>query len=422
MIIKKIYVDGYKNLSNCEIEPSRLHAITGVNGSGKSNLLEIFQFITTLITGDDTVRDRILLHGKSPSGMQWFPSYVSDTSKQFPFRFQIECEIAVDKELWLVSYSIEIAKPIVQKDRYSLVGQGIISCEEVSIKKLGKPGPAKMILTRNVEGHVTLHAELGVRKKSMFNTKRNMSAIQALEVREADDFVENYPVLNQFKIGLISSTIVKLNFTEMLQISDSEYEHKFYESKIGASVSGFSLHDSIKIIEENEVDWKEYKFWLKTLCNIDKVDAYSPVDSDSKSSMRKLVLITREDQILIPNELSTGNMVLLGLVTALFSFLRGSGVVIFEEPETYIHPKALIDLIDLLRIVSEVKTVLFSTHNPVALNSLNADEVTLMKLSGHGRYTAVPVDEIEEASSAISRGYLSFGDLLQSNFMTDTND
>jgi len=111
--------------------------------------------------------------------------------------------------------------------------------------------------------------------------------------------------------------------------------------------------------------------------------------------------------------------VLLSMVSALFSLLRTSGIVIFEEPETYIHPKALIDLIALLRNISEFKSVLFSTHSPVALNSMRAREVTLMISSGSGRYTSRPVEEIKEASDAISRGHISFGDLLQSNFMTE---
>lgn len=408
MKVRRLYIDGYKNLTNCEIHPSDLHAITGINGSGKSNLLEIFQFVAALITRDDTFRDNLLLKGHCPSsGSQWFPIPTDNTTIP-PLQFQLECETSVSGAPYIVTYSLEITgASIGKKGNYDLAGQGLIAHEKLDIKKVGAPGPMKTVLNRDIDGVVTMHAETGSRKIQTFKTKKNMSAIQALEVREADDFTEKHPVLNQFKTGLTSSVVVKLNPETIAR-------------SLGTPLNSFSLFESIQAINKENVDLDEYKHWLKVLCNIDEINARSEeIDENTKLGENRFILIKREEQFLTPEELSTGNLVLLSMVSALFSLLRTSSIVIFEEPETYIHPKALIDLITLLRNISEFKSVLFSTHSPVALNSMRAREVTLMISSGSGRYTSRPVEEMKEASDAISRGHISFGDLLQSNFMTE---
>ncbi|HED32816.1 MAG TPA: hypothetical protein ENJ08_01175 [Gammaproteobacteria bacterium] len=422
MKVKRLYIDGYKNLTKCEIRPSELHAITGINGSGKSNFLEIFQFIAALITRDDAFRDNLLLKGHCPSsGSQWFP-IPTDNATIPPLQFQLECETNVNETPYIVTYSLEIAGALTgEKGNYDLTGQGLIAHEKLDIKQVGTPGPMKTVLSRDVDGSVTTHPETaGSRNIQTFKTKKNMSAIQALEVREADDFTEKHPVLNQFKTGLTSSVVVKLNPETIARLSRYDSNQKTGPRSLGTPLHSFSLFESIQAINDEKVDLDEYKYWLKILCNIDEIDAKSEeIDENTKLGEKRFIFIKREEQFLTPEELSTGNLVLLSLVTALFSLLRTSGIVIFEEPETYIHPKALIDLIALLRNISEFKSVLFSTHSPVALNSMRAREVTLMISSGSGRYTSRPVEEIKEASDAISRGHISFGDLLQSNFMTE---
>lgn len=423
MKIKKLYIDAYKNLVNCEIHPSDLHAITGINGSGKSNLLEVFQFIAALITRDDTFRDNLLLNGHCPSGSEWFPIPPDESSIISPFKFHLECEITVDKNIFIIKYSLEIAEAIMgEGGPYDLNGQGIINSELLEIKQMGTPGPMKTLLKRNSDGEVTIHPELSTRSNPIhFKTKKNMSAIQALEVREADDFITKYPILNQFKTGLISSVVVKIDPELITAITKSISNNKLRPRSPGTPLNSFSLYEAIESIRNDDEYWGDYNYWLKTLCNIDEIDVFKTPSKDENSKLgeHKSILITREDRLLIPSELSTGNIVLLSLVTALFSFLKTSGVIIFEEPETYIHPKAMIDLIRLLRNISEIKTIVFSTHSPVALNSMKSNEVTLMFSIGDGRYTSKAVNEIKEASDAISRGYLSFGDLLQSNFMTE---
>lgn len=421
MKINRIFVSRYKNLVDCEIRPNGIHAITGCNGSGKSNFLEVLHFIAGILVAGDESRDAILTRGACPAGGTWFP-FVSKASEAKPFRFEIECEIKVDNVFWLANYSIELEKPEIGDSPYVQKGTGIISSEIVRIKERGKPGKMRLLLKRSVDTGVQVRPELDSRNKFSFKAKSNMSALVALEIREADDFIIKHPVLSIFLRVLKSSDLVKLDPNQILEDANPSGVGSFNLMPADV-ISHFPLYDYMQRIKLEENDWEQYMFWVKQLCDIDKISLSLKQEVEgqeaAKTEPKKYIFISRQEQFLFPNELSTGNSVLLSLVTALFSFLRHESVIIFEEPETFIHPKAIIDLIKLLREISEENTVLFSTHSPVALNSLNIDEVSLMEPLGHGFFTMVAVSEISEAVETLKRGYISFGDLLQSNYTTE---
>jgi predicted ATPase len=111
-----------------------------------------------------------------------------------------------------------------------------------------------------------------------------------------------------------------------------------------------------------------------------------------------------------------GATVIVGYLTVLFTLVRRGGAALFEEPENYLHPKAIVELIRLFREFSEDHTIIFSTHSPVALNSLQPNEVTVMRSDKHGFVATQRVSDISEAVAALDRGYLSFGDLLQTDY------
>jgi predicted ATPase len=113
---------------------------------------------------------------------------------------------------------------------------------------------------------------------------------------------------------------------------------------------------------------------------------------------------------------------IFGILTALFTFLRHNGPVFLEEPESYLHPKAIIDLLEVLRELSDDTTVLISTHSPVLLNELRPEEVTVMEETAEsGYFTTKDVKDISEAIAVLKRGYITMGELLQSNFAPETN-
>lgn len=416
MKIKRIFTSNYKNLLNCSIEPNGIHALTGCNGSGKSNFLEVPEFVSSVIASSDEKKVYIF-NGQFPTNGWWQP-FVKAKEQVSPFIYELNAIIKVNDVEWDVEYHLEIEGPgfVAQ---YKHEGTGRITVEKVKIKESSKPGQKKTILSRT--NNLTVISLENTRKKLIFKTLPDMSALQALEVREADDYANTFPVLSEFHKELISFNIIKINPDKLISDSLSRSSSSFQRAP-GSTIDYFPMYTLLEEIQKKPVEWNRLLEWLKRLCNINNISIKEDTPDtgeDSKTvSTRKYIFIYQHDRVLFPEELSTGCAMLFGLLIAAHSFLPLSGSVILEEPESYLHPKAIIDLITLLREISEENAVIFSTHSPVALNSMQPSEVTVMKELSNGFVTTQRVSDINEAIDTLNRGYISFGDLLQTNFVT----
>lgn len=83
--------------------------------------------------------------------------------------------------------------------------------------------------------------------------------------------------------------------------------------------------------------------------------------------------------------LSDGTKRLFHIVTEIV--LANNDVILIEEPELGIHPSQLYLLLEFLKLQAQRKQILFSTHSPVALDILDANEldsIIITKLTNRG--------------------------------------
>jgi hypothetical protein len=412
MIINKIHVSNYKNLFDCNVSPKGLSALTGCNSSGKSNFIEVFQFISTFIAGSDEDRTRLLV-GVMPNRTRWTPAFGNVEN----FSFLLECVLKTDNSEWELIYELNMAQPHFYPNGKSTPSQVLL--ERVCLKEVGKPGKATEVILRKEDGETKATRTEEPRKKDEFKTKSDMSALHALEVREADSFARRYPILFEFKRSLVSSNLLLLNPRKLMR---NAYRTKFhqYSNNPGTIIEDFPLYDLIQEIKKGD-ECKEFDAWLKKLCSIDEIVLHESVfENDSNKEKEKerftIVLIHQFKHVVLPENLSTGCAMMMGILISIYTFLRGNGFILLEEPETYLHPKAIIDLVQLLRNISQTKTVLFSTHSPVVLNSMRPEEVTLMIPTKDWKATTRNVADIKEATDALHSEFINFGDLLQTDF------
>jgi hypothetical protein len=253
-----------------------------------------------------------------------------------------------------------------------------------------------------------------------FKTKADMSALQALEVREADDFTSHFPVLSSFRRSLLLTHLLSIDPDSFQgQLENAERSTEFKRGTAGC-VSAYDPYEPLKQLESEKTLWSEYSSWLKRLADIDKL---SLIQSEKKAGTDegKYIFPHQHGQLIFARELSTGATLIVAILTAIFTFLRQGGALLIEEPETRLHPRAIIDLISLFRDVARDRSIIFSTHSPVAINSLKPSEVTVMKFVEKGFVTTQAVSEIKEAIDALNRDFLSFGDLLQLNFSPEAD-
>jgi hypothetical protein len=413
MIINKIHVSNYKNLLDCDLSPKGLCALTGCNSSGKSNLIGVFQFIATFIGGSDEERSNLLV-GILRDGTRWTPDFNNHEN----FDFFLECVLKIAGSEWELTYELKMLHPHFEPDESKNIPAQVL-LERVGIKEVGKPGKAPEVILRKEDGDTKATRIEEQRKKDEFKTKSDMSALHALEVREADGFAQRYPVLSEFKKSFLSSNLLLLNPRKLMRNAFRSKYHQ-YSNNPGAIIDDFPLYNLLRQIRNSD-ESKEFDTWLEKLCSIDRIDLHeTPIENNSDKEKEKdtftIVLLHQFNRVVLPGDLSTGCAMMMGILIAVYSFLRGNGFILLEEPETYLHPKAIIDLVQLLRSISKTKTVLFSTHSPVVLNSMKPEEVVLMAPTSDWKVTTKNVADIKEAINTLNNGFVSFGDLLQTNF------
>ncbi len=421
MIITRLFISGYKNLLDCDFAPNKVHAITGCNGSGKSNLLEVLPFVAGLHSGSDEERTNILNVGACPNGL-WFPiSKIKDRIK--PFRFTIECLLTIEGVQHFVEYSLGLDPIAIDEKPFFQVQGAKIASETIRTKVVGASGIVKTVLTRNGDAEVNVFGGKTPRTKTAFKCKSDMSALQALEVREADEFRNTFPVLAQFRLALLTTDLVRLDSESFRQYIYQFRRKPFAEKQPGSIISAYDPYHLLREIEKNKVQWDDFEQWLKQLVDLDGVTLYED-EPDKKSDVaspverKQFIWAKQHGRLLTYGELSMGASVALGYLTVLFTVLKKGGAALFEEPENYLHPKAVVELVRLFREFSQEHTVLFSTHSPVSLNSMKPEEVSVMRSVGDGFVTTKNVSDIKEALDALNRGFLSFGDLLQTDYAT----
>ncbi len=108
---------------------------------------------------------------------------------------------------------------------------------------------------------------------------------------------------------------------------------------------------------------------------------------------------------MIPPELvSDGTLRLLAFITTLY---LGKHVVVFEEPENYVHPWLYRTLVNLFR--KAPCQVVFTTHSPYVLDLLNPEDVVIVgKINGETRVHGVDDDPklLERVRKLLTEGIL----------------
>jgi hypothetical protein len=338
--------------------------------------------------------------------------------KPQPLCFEISVQLDISDQLWQVDYRLEIAAPIYLDSRTIPEGSGKLFSEHLTAKQLGKPGKARTLIERTSEGETIVFPEQG-RGKECFKTRQDMSVLQSLAVRQAEDFPINFPVIAGFTETFLNSSLVRLDPESFGKTLNEVFRRSTKAPKPGEIVLSYEPFDRLKELQNDKDKWRQFLFWLKDIGGIEEIDLFEVGSEKNAETKTKHILTRQHGRLQMPAELSMGNTVILGTLIALYSSLNTGSAILFEEPENHLHPQAIEKLIRLFREFSDKQNIIFSTHSPVVLNSLQPQEVTVMRPLDNGFVTTQKVSDIQEAIDALNRGFLSMGDLLQTNFKNE---
>jgi predicted ATPase len=97
------------------------------------------------------------------------------------------------------------------------------------------------------------------------------------------------------------------------------------------------------------------------------------------------------------------------LAFAALPYLQPTPLILIEEPENGLHPSRIGDVMRVLRDVSRSSQIVLATHNPLVINELQADEVTLITRTPERGTIATPLSHtknFEQRSKVYALGEL----------------
>lgn len=322
-MITKIKLDNFKSLVNFELPLSQFNCLVGLNGSGKSTVLQGIDFISQLMSGeiDGWLAKR-----------QWA---AADLNSKLTKKNNISFEVHInDKEFKEIIWS-------------GSVNRSSLKCTQEEVR---------------CNGNVLLRVD----DASYFVVAKNGEGSKAPIV-----FDYQGSILSQFKESLITHVLDKLksSISEILSLDLISPEllrtrNKASQGKLGLGGEKLSafLHESGDIVKEELKD-----DLTKVYGQLDRIDTRS-----LRSGWKQLEITENFAGHTVKSSARHINDGMLRLM-AIFSQLRSqTDFLLFDEIENGINPELIEYLID--HLVQARHQVIVTTHSPLILNYIE-DEV-----------------------------------------------
>ena len=404
--IENIKLSNYKNIDSAQIDFGNLNVIVGPNNSGKSNFLQSICFINEFINGKmDSMEQGFAGNYKNYGYI--FPKnfdMVPKKNKNETFDFELKYSDDTNSYRYIIKLGLKV---IIEKEGSTL----FVKEEELEYKNKKKTGPLRKIFHRS-DNDITYGDDL--RKTSIISKAPDYaSSLRVLKIiADVDNSDTNY---NSAIKGLF-----EILDTPVFYFSN----HRFNKNNDAIRVIDFNLKEEILKIREGNL-WNSFK---KVLSNILQISDIKIIDLnkgiikeneynlDSKKNITNkltlnfLLFFKQFDDLKRLDDLSDGTVLLIALVVKVFRSTKS--LLIIEELENSIHPKALQDLIYFFKSFGDEKQFVITTHSSSLLNMIAPEEVVISKVSNNGRSELSKIKNIKELKRKINEGFISFGDTL----------
>jgi ABC-type multidrug transport system ATPase subunit len=134
------------------------------------------------------------------------------------------------------------------------------------------------------------------------------------------------------------------------------------------------------------------KKWLKTISTFLDEDIVQNLISENDSQIRNINLTKISDTLKI---LSSGQNILLNIITEIIKNIRYDSLIIYDEPETHLHPNTISQLTNTLYTLTQEfeSFCLIATHSPLVVQEMLAKNVYILEKEQNNLYVRKPNSE-----------------------------
>lgn len=408
MKLKQIRVDGYKNLINCIVNLSDFNVLVGPNNCGKTNILEAVQMLFPICWGTEKLRRGVFL-GLTPRVIGSSVCHLAKY-KSKPLTLGVSFETTVQRKRWEVDYEVTIqcTETNEGKTKHDIGFRK----EILAAKPVSQTGPVTKYIQRSAEspGRFTISAASGKKLERKIGKKK--SVIDAIET-----IFPEYEGLPKVVSNLILD-LLDIVASEVFAVSPDGLRNAINkEEKIDdLRVAFFDLLYAIDEIHKNKKLYKLFKESMCDILNLDDVHFEASYTKKGRKRVRALAIKTQGSDYADVAEYSDGTLAVAAILAALFSKKRHGPMLFVEELENCLHPSALEKLVRFLQDYAHRQPVLITTHSPYLLNCVNPEDVNVAIVDETGAAHFEKVRNTKQLRDYLKSGFMSFGDMLASNF------
>ena len=396
MVISKIEIKNFKSFEDVCVKLGNFNVIVGASASGKSNFVEAFQFLKDICNDFDAAMN---IHGghfvQNINLSSTAPSCIKATiGNGEPFLTRVNEN---NDEIQYNSIEYELC---------------------ISFNEDSSP---------NINEIVIFHFKTNGNENSLvlLNQDWKINAEFENDNLELEDFIPKslLNIVNNNlaeKHGLIiSSPLASVPFPwsdYFKSINYYNFNPKFCRLDDGSGKAVLNEYgQNLPAVLENILKDTEKRRTFLNLVSI-LLPYIEDIDVFKLEDNRRVFRLSEKynRQPVLSPFVSDGAMNILALISALY-FETGE-IILIEEPERNIHPALFIQLVSMIKEVSDKKQVIITTHSPEILNWCDLEDIHLITRNNDGfsKFTK-PVDneDVREFIDELGIGQVFVDDYLE---------
>ena len=323
-MIKSCYISNFKSLVGLRISLPKFTVLIGLNGAGKTTVLQAFDFLSQLMNG--RIDEWLMFRGWDRSDIA---SKLISTSN-INFGSETSSPNGIDSEFWVCSFN---RKELACLSEVAETWENEVSKEKTFLLKDRQYRIADRDLIPiafSYQGSILSQlrdSELSPQLKSIRDTLRNIRSLE-----------------------LLSPHLMR---------------QRTRESAVSIGIGGEKLSSYLHSIKGGD------KLHLLELLRTFYPRVIDFKSSPTKGGWKRLSIIEDFDGKHVETEVRHINDGLLRVLAMLAQTLDGDAMLLFDEVENGVNPEIVEKLVNLL--VNAKQQILVTTHNPMILNYLEDD-------------------------------------------------
>lgn len=368
MNIKRIYIDGFKNVDNVNVNLSKLTSLLSTNNFGKSNYLKAVDFAMKFISSNQ--KDKVYRMNTK----NFIPILNSNLGKNF--KFEIEFSTDLKDEICEVIYGYEFQWGL-SKEREAKIVKEYLKIKQSDSQKFSlfvdrenENALYKAFNTGRCDKEILIKEnELLINKLSAYDNLYYIDVVKVLNEFEvyidrhfdSEDLYSFNPLIekgNNFLSPLSDNGVARIlnelkneNLDKYNLIINTLKDLFPYITEVGIHEIDLTGHNKSNIDDDAPFKWAdvEYVLYVETK-NISRKIQFSNMSDGVKRILSILTYITLADYNNIP-------------------------LIAIEEPENSIHPGLLKKYLMALSNFAKNSKIIITSHSPYLINFMDLSNV-----------------------------------------------